>query len=191
MDWLDRLFEQAEEQERKREKKLKKIADSILAKLPKCDFEPCSICGSKPELEVTVYGDTYRVDVKCKKCDWGNSCCLNDYDMNTIPKEPLMPNPDYTWMDHWHTANEWAKIEHEKFMSPDWKYQCKKCGKKKRGYDIDSFDIIGGKYYCPGCHPDYPYKQYRREDNAVIYKSFDDILKVYGGTIKDYVRVCE
>lgn len=64
MDWLDRLFKQAEEQERKRDKELKKIANGILAKLPKCDFEPCAVCGNKPELEVTVYGDnTYRLDV--------------------------------------------------------------------------------------------------------------------------------
>ena len=72
MDWLDRLFKQAEEQERKRDRELKKIANGILAKLPKCDFEPCAVCGNKPELEVTIYGDnTYRVDVKCRKCKDG------------------------------------------------------------------------------------------------------------------------
>lgn len=192
MDWLDRLFEQAEEQERKRERELKKIANGILIKLPKCDFEPCAVCGNKPELEVTVYGDnTYRLDVKCRKCDWGNGCCLNDYDLNHIPKEPLMPNPKYTWMDHWHTVNEWTKEEHEKFLSPDWKYQCKVCGKKKRGYGIEDFVVIDGEYYCPECQPRYPYKKYQREGNTVVYKSFDDILKAYGGTIKDYVRVCE
>ena len=191
MDWLDRLFKQAEEQERKRERKEKKIANGILAKLPKCDFEPCSICGNKPELEVTVDGDTYRVDVKCRKCDWGNGCYLNGYDMNVIPKEPLMPNPDYTWMDFWHTANEWAKGEHEKFLSPDWKYQCKVCGKKKRGYDIDSFAVLNGKYYCKECLPKCLYVQHHREDNNVYYRTFADILKEYGGTINDYVRKCE
>ena len=199
MNWLDQLLKsideqskKMEEQERKRRAEKEKKERKILSKLPKCDFEPCSICGNKPELEVTIYEDnTYRVDVKCRKCDWGNSCCLNNYDPNVIPKEPLMPNPDYTWMDHWHTVNEWAKEEYEKFLSPNWKYQCKVCGKKKRGYGIEDFDVIDGEYYCPGCHPKYPYKQYRREDNTVIYKSFDDILKAYGGTIKDYVRVCE
>lgn len=192
MDWLDKLFKQAEEQERKRERELKKIANGILAKLPKCDFEPCVICGNKPELEVKVYGDdSYRVDVICRKCDWGNGGWLNDYDMNVIPKEPLMPNPDFTWMDHWHTVNEWAKEEYEKFNSDDWKYKCCVCGEKRRGYDIDSFAVLNGKYYCKECLPKCLYVQHHREDNNVYYRTFADILKVYGGTIKDYVRVCE
>lgn len=199
MNWLEQLLEnlekqskKIEEQEIKRRAEKEKKEQKILAKLPKCDFEPCAICGNKPELSVELLGShRYSVNVRCNKCDWGNGCNLNCYDLDYIPKKPLMPNPESTWMDFWTMINGWAKKEYAKFNSPDWKYQCKICGKKKRGYDIEYFDVIDGEYYCPECHPKYLYKKYQREDNTEYYRSFDDILKTNGGTIKDYVRVCE
>lgn len=197
--WLDSLItdykksvERMNREYERREAKKKVQEAKILSKLPKCDFEPCAICGNKPELKVELLGSNrFTVDVRCNKCDWDNGCNLNSYDMDHIPKEPLMPNPESTWMDFWKMINGWAREEYCKFNSPDWKYQCKVCGKKKRGYDIEYFDVIDGEYYCPECHPKYPYKKYQREGNTVYYRSFDDILKTNGGTIKDYVRVCE
>ena len=198
MNWLDREIKKAmkyrerivKENERKMAKQ-QVVKSKILSKLPKCDFEPCGVCGNIPTLEVELSNTQYYLYVRCKKCDWDNGCHLNDYDIGDIPKEPLMPNPDYTWMDHWHTVNEWAKDEYEKFNSNDWKYKCCVCGEKRRGYDIDSFAVLNGKYYCKECLPKCLYVQHHRESNNVYYRTFADVLKVYGGTINDYVRKCE
>lgn len=198
MGWLDDTIKEwreiqekaIKEQERKRaEKKVKE--SKILSKLPKCDFEPCSICGNKPELEVSLSKTSFRVDIRCHKCDWGNGCYLNSYEIDKIPKEPLMANPNYTWMDSWNMVNKRAKEEYDKFNSDNWKYTCAKCGKKRRGYDIESFAILDGKYYCRECHEDVPYVKHQREGNNIYYRSFADILKENGGTKDDYVRICE
>ena len=194
--WVDSLIadyrksvERMNREYERREAKKRVQEAKILSKLPKCDFEPCLICGNKPELEVSLSKTSFRVDIKCRKCDWGNSCYLNDYDIDKIPKEPLMGNPEYTWMEHWHKINKYNREEYDKFNSPDWKYQCKVCGKKLRGYDVDYFIEYKDQYYCPECRK-FPYVRYYREGCSRGYDSFQDILDAYGGTIKDYVRLC-
>ena len=196
--WLDKEIEKIKKQQEQAKKEMelaymkKKAKESeILSLLPKCEFEPCSICGNKPELDVDLDKTSFRVDIRCHKCDWGNGCYLNSYEIDKIPKEPLMANPKYTWMDHWNTVNKWAKEEYDRFNSDNWKYTCAKCGKKRRGYDIDMFDILDGKYYCKECHENAPYVEHVRDSNNILYRSFEEILKANGGTKDDYVRICE
>lgn len=142
------------ETEKRKEEDLKRhICEQIKAKFPDMHFKGCPWCHQEPDIRIHLYPQSDKYRVELVTCDHlaGTDYYFNSYDIGTIPDRPLMPNPEYTWMDAWENSWKHHVKEYEKYLSDDWKRKCHKCGKKWRGYEDIDIPSVDGHQYCWEC----------------------------------------
>lgn len=150
------------------EAKEKMILDKINRNMPDLHFKGCPWCGEEPYLQVRLFrkyknnkswvkeldvdgSNEYRVELHTCEHLNHSGMLLNSYTYPNVPKKPLYPNPKSQWDTSWNDHQwEYAVKDYEKYLSDDYPYQCCRCHKKWRGYDIMDSILVDGKRYCRG-----------------------------------------